>query len=60
MFRAEVALAVESALESTVKSTVYFDWAEVHLFICVSSMSANFLRCQLGKEGVWACGSDEA
>ena len=33
---------------------------EVHLFICVSSMSADCLQCHFGKEGIWTCGFDGA
>jgi hypothetical protein len=32
----------------------------VHLFLCVSSVSADSLRCHFGKEGSRAFGYDEA
>jgi len=56
VFWAEVASALESALESA----VCVGWAEVHLFLCVSSEYADFLQCHLGKEGIRVCGIDEA
>ena len=60
MFRAEVASALESALESALDSTVCIGWVEVHLFLCVSSTSADSLQCHFSKEGIWASGCDEA
>jgi hypothetical protein len=51
---------VVSALELAMKSTVCVAWAEVHLFLCISSMSADVLRCHLGKQGTRVCGFDEA
>ena len=50
--RAEVESALESAL--------CVGQGEVHLFFCVSSMSADSLRCHFGKEGSRAFGYDEA
>jgi hypothetical protein len=60
VFLAEVALALELALELALDSAVCVGWAEVHLFLCVSSMSADTLRCHFGKEGIQASGFDEA
>jgi len=60
MFRAEVVSALEAAPESALESAVCVGWAEVHLFLYVSSVSADFLRCHVGKEGIWVCGYDEA
>jgi hypothetical protein len=60
VFRAEVALALESAPESAQDSAVCVSQAEVHLFLCVSSASADSLRCHVGKEGIQAFGFDEA
>jgi hypothetical protein len=60
VFGAEVASALESALESALDSAVCVGWAEVHLFLCVSSASADSLRCHFGKEGIRASGFDEA
>jgi len=56
VFQAEVALALQSALESA--DCIY--WAEVHLFNYVSSVFVDFLQCHFGKEGIWACSFDEA
>ena len=50
--RAEVELAMESAL--------CVGQGEVHLFLCVSSVSADSLRCHFGKEGSQPFGYDEA
>jgi len=47
---------VESALESA----LCVGQAEVHLFFCVSSMSADSLRCDFGKEGSRTFRYDEA
>ena len=60
MSRAEVVSALESALESALDSAVCVVWAEVHLFLCVSSGSADSLRCHFGKEGSRAFGYDKA
>jgi len=60
MFRAEVALALELAMELTLESGVCVGWAEVHLFICVSSMSVHVLWCHFRKEDIRACGLEEA
>jgi hypothetical protein len=64
VFRVEVAWALESALvaalESAQDSAVWVGWAEVHLFLCVSSVSADHLQCYFGKEGIWESGFDEA
>jgi len=60
VFRAEVASALESVLESALDSAVCVGWAEVHLFLCVSSVSADSLRCHFDKEGSRASGFDEA
>ena len=50
--RAEVELALESAL--------CISRGEVKLFLCVSSESADSLRCHVGKEGSRTFGFDEA
>ena len=47
-----MALALESA--------VCFGRVEVHLFLCVSSRSAENLRRHLGKDGIWPGGFGEA
>ena len=54
MFQAEVASALESALESTLEFAVCVSWVEVYLFLWASSVSADFLRCLVCKEGIWA------
>jgi len=53
---------VSSGFSSEVGSgdAVCVGWAEVHLFLCLSSVSADCLRWHLGKEGIQACGFDEA
>jgi len=56
VFQAAVASAMESALESA----VFVSWADVHLFLCVSGLSADDLQCHFGKEGIRPCGFDEA
>jgi len=56
VFWAEEASARESALESA----VCICWLEVHLFLCVPSVSVDFLQCHFGKEGIGACGFDAA
>ena len=50
--RAEVESALESAL--------CVGRGEVHVFLCLSSMSADYLQCLFGKEGSRAFGYDEA
>jgi len=47
---------VESALESA----LCVGRVEVHLYLCVSGVSADSLRCHLGKEGSWAFSVDES
>jgi hypothetical protein len=47
---------VESALESA----LCVGWVEVHVFLYVSSMSADSLWCHVVKEGSWPFGLDEA
>jgi hypothetical protein len=51
-FRAEKMSALELA--------VYVGWVEMHLFICISSVSVDFLRRHFGKECIRPCGFDEA
>jgi len=52
VFRAEVASALESA--------VCVGLVEMHLFLGISSVSADSLRCHFGKEGICPSGFDEA
>jgi len=56
VFRAEV----ESALEPALECPVCVRWAEVHLFVCVSRVCADFLWCHVVKGSIRACGFDEA
>jgi hypothetical protein len=49
---ADVELALESAL--------CVGRVEVHLFLCISSVSADSLRCYFDKEGSWTFGFDKA
>jgi hypothetical protein len=52
--------ALESALETAEESAVCVCWAEVHLYLCVSSVSLDFLRCHFDKEGIRLFDFDEA
>jgi len=52
VFRAEVASGLESALESA----IWVGWAEVHVFLCISSMSADYLWYHFGEAGTQTCG----
>jgi len=56
VFRAEMVSALQSALESA----FWVGWVELHLFLVVSSMAADCLWCNFGKEGIWELGLDEA
>jgi hypothetical protein len=47
---------VESALESA----LCIGRVAVHLFLCLSSVSADSLQCHFGKEGSRTFGNDEA
>jgi hypothetical protein len=53
VFRAVVASPLESALESALDSAVCLSWAEVYLFLCVSSASVDTLWCNFGQKGIW-------
>jgi hypothetical protein len=46
---------VKSALESA----LCVGRVEVHLFLCIASMSADSLQRHFGKEGSWTFGFDE-
>jgi len=46
--------------ESALQSTLCVGRVEVHLFLCVSSVSADCLRCPFGKEGSRPFGFDVA
>jgi hypothetical protein len=39
-----------SALELAVESAVTFSWAEVDLFLCISSVYPDIVRCHYGNE----------
>ena len=41
------------------ESAVCVGWAEVHLFLCISILSADVSGCHVGNEGIRACGVDE-
>jgi hypothetical protein len=43
-----------------VESALCVGWMEVHLCICVSSVSVDSLRCHFAKAGSWTFGFDEA
>jgi len=49
-----------SDVESALESALCVGRGEVHLFLCVSSVSAHWLRCHFVKEGSRMCGYDEA
>ena len=57
-FRAEVAF--RSVVASALESAVCIISVEVHLFLCVSSMSADSLGCHCGRKGIRQCGFEEA
>jgi hypothetical protein len=46
--------------ESALESATCVGRVEVHLFLSISSVSADSLRCRFGKEGSQTCGFDEA
>ena len=60
VFRAEVVSALESAMLSAMESAVCIGWAEVHLYLCVSSASVDSLGCHVGKKGIRVSGFDKA
>jgi hypothetical protein len=47
-------------VESPLESALCFGLGEVRQFLCVSSVSADSLRCHFGKEGSRAFGYNEA
>ena len=49
VFQAEVASALELALELALEIAVCISWAEVHLFLCISSMSADSVQYDVGE-----------
>jgi len=53
-------VACLAEVESALESALCVGQVEVHLFLCVSSMSADSLRCHFGKEGCRTFGYDEA
>ena len=53
-------VACRAEVESALESAHCVGQGEVHLFLCVSSVSADSLRCHFGKEGSRAFGYDEA
>jgi hypothetical protein len=53
-------LALELALEMAGVSAVYIGWAEVHLYLCLSSVFSDYLLCHFDKEGIHPCDFDEA
>jgi hypothetical protein len=60
VFRAEVALTLQFAVQLALELAIWVGWAEVHLFHCISSVSAVFLWCHIGKEDIQWCCFDEA
>jgi len=57
-FRAEVAF--QSDVASALDSARCIGRVDVHLFLCVSSVCADFSRCHCGKRGECLCGFHEA
>ena len=51
---------ITSDLESAVKSAVCVSCAQVHLFLCVSRVSADCVQCDFGKQRTRARAVDEA
>jgi hypothetical protein len=50
---------VNSPLESVQETAGYVGKAEVNLYLCVSSGSADCLQCYFGREGIQQFGFDE-
>ena len=53
-------MVCRAVVESAMESALCVGPVEVHLFLCVSSMSADSLRYHFGKEGSRTFGFDEA
>jgi len=53
-------VACLAEVEWTLESALCVGRVEVHLFLCVSSVSAESVRCHFGKEGSWTFGFDES
>jgi hypothetical protein len=53
-------VACQAEVESALESALCVGQVEVHLFLCVSSMSVDSLWCHSGKEGTRIFGFDEA
>jgi hypothetical protein len=53
-------VACLAEVESALESALCVGRVEVYLFLSVSSMSADSLRCHFGKEGSRTFGFDEA
>jgi len=47
-------------VESALDSALCVGRVEVHMFLCISSVPADSLRCHFGKEGSRTFGFDEA
>jgi len=52
-------VSFKAMVVSTWESAGWVDQMEVHLFLYVSSMSADSLWCHIGKEGIRPCGFDK-
>jgi len=53
-------VACRAMVDLALESTLCADRVEVHLFLCISSESADSLWCHFGKEGSWTFGYDKA
>ena len=53
-------VACRAEVESALEAALCGGWVEVHLLICVCSVSADSLQCNFGKEGSRTFGFDEA
>jgi hypothetical protein len=60
VFWPAVASPLELALELAVELPVCVGWVEVHLFLCISSISPDALQCHFGDESNRLYGVDEA
>jgi hypothetical protein len=53
-------VACSADVESAVESALWDWWVEVHLFRCISTVSADSLWCHFGQEGSLSFGFDDA
>jgi hypothetical protein len=53
-----VRVACCAGVVSALDSALFIGRGEVHLFLCLSTVSADSLWCHFGKEGSWTFGYD--